>query len=821
VLVASSPARGDGAEAAGRPYSVDDLLRVEEFGRVMFTPDGGRLLYERLGPFGEQPDFARGEAFRPQVYALDIGERSQPQRVLGGDGHGYRMLGFSPDGRWLVYRRAGADGERIGVRALTGRGQHEFRWPPEYFEEAVWLGDALIYPALPEGTVRYVYALRAERLDALVEKWQAARKGVESTASVLVSGPRAAAGTSGDFLAKADPDHGTVSVIAPGRFLALVAAPDGRTLAALRQRALELAMHERLAHGVNTGGVRHELVIYDAGPKDGGESSAQLLSPCEACDVLPGSMRWSPSGRYLAFAARLVPDAWDTVAYYRYDAVQERAERLPLGGLLPAATWDFGRDAPRLDAAWVGKRLLVHAETPTAEGETEGLVEPIRRRADWYLLGEEHPLNLTGEFPAHAPQLIAAGDFGVMFLHGGEVWHVAHDGRRTAIGLADGDRAGPWRGTGPGSGAPQSKSPVALVMQSDDAPPRLAFVDPWSGETREIAAPSTGARFVAADSQAGRVAVIEPRGQGKLLSVGSAQGHWRAAAELNAWLNDVAGGTPLRIDHEGADGSPRHAWLLLPPGASREHPLPTVVNVYPGRTGGTEYRHWTLDRASALNDHLLAARGYAVLYPSVPVAAGHGAREPLEGLLHEVLAAVDAAVATGYVDPARLAVQGQSHGGYAAAALVGLTDRFRAAVATAGIYNLVSFYGVFDPRSWLDVEERGVRMFGASWLETGVGRIGAPPWRDPERYLRNSPLMLVESVDTPILLIHGDRDFVSVTQAEECFTALKRLGKEAVFVRYFGEDHVPNSPANIRDLWQRILGWYEEHLGPAERPLRE
>src|SRR3546814_4689107 len=71
--------------------------------------------------------------------------------------------------------------------------------------------------------------------------------------------------------------------------------------------------------------------------------------------------------------------------------------------------------------------------------------------------------------------------------------------------------------------------------------------------------------------------------------------------------------------------------------------------------------------------------------------------------------------------------------------------------------------------------------------------MGAPPWDDPERYLRNSPLMHVKDIETPIMLLSGDRDYVPTQQAEEFFTALTRLGKDAVLVRYFGEDHVYHS----------------------------
>src|SRR3546814_19413903 len=91
-------------------------------------------------------------------------------------------------------------------------------------------------------------------------------------------------------------------------------------------------------------------------------------------------------------------------------------------------------------------------------------------------------------------------------------------------------------------------------------------------------------------------------------------------------------------------------------------------------------------------------------------------------------------------------------------------------------------------------------------METSQGGMGAPPWDDPERYLRNSPLMHVKNIKTPIMLLSGDRDYVSTTQAEEFFTALTRLNEDAVFVRYFGEDHVYNSTANIRDRKSVVEG---------------
>src|SRR3546814_14540422 len=83
----------------------------------------------------------------------------------------------------------------------------------------------------------------------------------------------------------------------------------------------------------------------------------------------------------------------------------------------------------------------------------------------------------------------------------------------------------------------------------------------------------------------------------------------------------------------------------------------------------------------------------------------------------------------------------------------------------------LSLYGTFDERSRIHDAEKGLQLFAVSLLETSQGGMGAPPWDDPERYLRNSPLMHVKAIETPIMLLSGDRDY----RAEE-----RRVGKECV-----------------------------------------
>ncbi len=93
--------------------------------------------------------------------------------------------------------------------------------------------------------------------------------------------------------------------------------------------------------------------------------------------------------------------------------------------------------------------------------------------------------------------------------------------------------------------------------------------------------------------------------------------------------------------------------------------------------------------------------------------------------------------------------------------------------------------------------------------------IGASPWQDAWRLVRNSPLFYADRVETPTLIVQGDLDHVPIEQGEEYFTALYRQGKRARFIRYWGEYHVITSPANVKDLWSRMHQWLEECFAAA------
>src|SRR5262249_21132242 len=141
--------------------------------------------------------------------------------------------------------------------------------------------------------------------------------------------------------------------------------------------------------------------------------------------------------------------------------------------------------------------------------------------------------------------------------------------------------------------------------------------------------------------------------------------------------------------------------------------------------------------------------------------------DPLLELTNGVLPAIEKAVALAVADPERVFVLGQSYGGYSTYGLITQTQRFKAAVAMAGYTDLVSIYGTFDARKrYMDHAHEAQGSIGRLEMPMGQPRIGNPPWRDMGRYLRNSPIAYVDRVETPILLIHGDIDFVPMQQAE-------------------------------------------------------
>jgi dipeptidyl aminopeptidase/acylaminoacyl peptidase len=232
--------------------------------------------------------------------------------------------------------------------------------------------------------------------------------------------------------------------------------------------------------------------------------------------------------------------------------------------------------------------------------------------------------------------------------------------------------------------------------------------------------------------------------------------------------------------HDGKTKSVRSA-VILPPGAKRGDRLPAIVSVYGGSDASRDIRVYGGDVVGTIPTPVFTTRGYAVLMVDAPLGPDGQPGQPIEELRDVVLPQIYRAAELGYIDIDRVAVIGQSYGGYCTAALVSSTSLFRAAVAISGIYDLASTYGVL----------RSGDNFGVWWSEKGQGRMGQPPWSDLRRYVDNSPYCRADRIHTPLLIIHGREDAACpVADAEKMFVALRRLGRTAQLAVYEGQGHV-------------------------------
>ena len=338
-----------------------------------------------------------------------------------------------------------------------------------------------------------------------------------------------------------------------------------------------------------------------------------------------------------------------------------------------------------------------------------------------------------------------------------------------------------------------------------------------------VAYPSEEAHLLAASFH-GSVFLRNEYDRGSSLLYVDREGTKKTLYQFNEMLSGVSPAVgPIRLSHKDYNGSSATSWLYLPAGAAigsaKKYPL--VVIPYAGLAYGNQppsgvgYAEniWDVDLAANTAVEVFAAEGYAVLLPSIPLGDFGLPGEPMTRMMPAILSSVEAAVSTGYVDADRLALSGQSYGGYTALSVATQTDRFKAIIAMASISNLTSKYGQFLRH--LSLGANRVTPPGLpdiDFLEEGHGRMGGAPWDDIDRYVRNSPLFYVAAVETPILLIHGDLDSaVPVTQTEEFFSALSRSGKDAIFVRYGDEGHTIKRHQNQYHMWHQVFEFLEEN----------
>lgn len=253
---------------------------------------------------------------------------------------------------------------------------------------------------------------------------------------------------------------------------------------------------------------------------------------------------------------------------------------------------------------------------------------------------------------------------------------------------------------------------------------------------------------------------------------------------------------PGVIRFKSFDGTSIQGWLMKPLNLRSDRKFPLILSIHGGPHGMSG---WGFNATF----QVYAARGYAVLFINPRGSSGYGQKFS-DGTLGEwgggdykdLMAGVDEVLReVGWINAERMGVTGGSYGGFMTNWIITQTPRFKAAVASASVSNLISFYSTSLYQDLIHAE------------------FGGFPWDNFELLWQWSPLRYVKTAQTPTLFLHGEQDNdVHITQAEEMYMALKRRGVETVLVRYPREGHGLREPQHRVDAVERTLAWFDRFL---------
>ena len=488
---------------------------------------------------------------------------------------------------------------------------------------------------------------------------------------------------------------------------------------------------------------------------------------------LVGDVSWSADGTQIYFAAPPTrADGFTQTDVYAVDVESASTERV---------TTSSGPDRayPSPDGRWLAVVGTAFADPPAS-----------------YQTSELRILDLTGESPERS--LTDAYDFSVGDDMAGDVNAPVTRGQTVV-----------WTPDSKGLIFTSAANGRVQLMRADlETATVEALTQIDSGELRDFDVSSDG-----------RIAAVFSRHDlpPNLVTFDLSQGRrgaWRQRTTLNSELlssRELAGYEEILVPATTADSGALlpelQAWLISPPKLDRRRKYPLLLYIHGGPHAmyGANFFH---------EFQVLAAAGYHVLIVNPRGSSGYGGEfgnsiqykypgddaSDLLRALDYVLDRVDT------IDPDRLGVAGGSGGGLLTTWLVANTDRFKAASAHRSVTNWLSFVGTADLN----------QMFVRHWFEQA-------PWADPAAYLERSPIAYVDRVETPVQIIHSDRDYrTPLEQSLQYYTALRMLDKPAELVIFEDESHGLSRggrPSNRLARLNAILRWFDRHLR-ADRARR-
>ncbi|MFK7830848.1 MAG: prolyl oligopeptidase family serine peptidase [Congregibacter sp.] len=309
---------------------------------------------------------------------------------------------------------------------------------------------------------------------------------------------------------------------------------------------------------------------------------------------------------------------------------------------------------------------------------------------------------------------------------------------------------------------------------------------PYSGAAFAVGGDDRYAITLGSTSRPADIAVGRPGGETMQLTDlnENGLGQRELGSVEERWFKSSAGGEDIQ------------AWVALPPGFDPSVRYPLLLEIHGGP-------HTNYGARFSSEVQLYAAAGYVVVYVNPRGSTSYGERfanliannYPNEDY-DDLMSAVDTVIAEGYVDPEQLFVTGGSGGGVLTAWIVGKTDRFRAAVVAKPVINWTSFVLTADNAPY----------FTRYWFP-------AMPWEEPEHYWKRSPLSLVGNVNTPTMLLTGEADLrTPISETEQYYQALRLRGVDTAMVRLPGAYHsIAKRPSQLMAKVASILAWFERY----------
>jgi dipeptidyl aminopeptidase/acylaminoacyl peptidase len=590
---------------------------------------------------------------------------------------------------------------------------------------------------------------------------------------------------------------------------------DGRTLAFLSDRAAP----EKAADEKGKKGKPKNLFVLSL---DGGEAR-QLTTFEDDC----GDIVWSPDGRLVAFtvkdakAADAEDDELRVYERMRYKTDEgflsdQRRKHIWLvdvkGGeprRLTDGDWDDQQLAWSPDGreiAFISNRSADRERNTVADIHVAAVTDGATRRVT----------NEVGQYgnPSWSPDGKTIACYGVEKALGSAsknvhlwTWPSTGSGKGTDL-LAKWDRT---VGSVVMSDMRAQVSTLAPKWNADRT--RVIFVGSDQGTANVYSVPVAGGEVVAETLGAHQVVSLSLANDARRfacvfshatcpgdVAAGELGDGLRCLTDLNGELMRTRHITPPeRVEFKGADGWMVEGWLMKPRGfdASKKWPLVLEVHGGPHSTYGNGFFH---------EFQVLTGRGYGVLYTNPRGSHAYGEKFSSACVgdwggkdYEDLMAGVDHALSTGWVDEKRLYVTGGSYGGFMTNWIIGHTTRFRAAATQRSISNNISAFGTSD--------------IGWHFWEHEMGE--ATPWHNADKLIERSPLTYVPKVKTPLLILHAERDLrCPIEQAEQFFIALRWHGVETTFVRFPEDNHDltrGGKPRNRVEHAKRIADWFDAH----------